>query len=73
MGLLGSEQANQFVMGSDGVLKFGDKVCILGNAELNRLILEEGHKSRHNMHHSMIKIYHDLEEYFLWPCIKLDV
>jgi len=43
------------------------------NAEIKKLILEEGHKSRLNLHPDMTKIYQDLKETFWWQGVKKDV
>ena len=39
--LLGSDQAKEFALGNDGVLRFRGRVCVLDDAELRRLVLEE--------------------------------
>jgi len=54
--LLGTKNAKEFVMGSNGVLRFRDRVCVIDDAWLKRLlILEEGYKSYFSMHPSMTK------------------
>ena len=55
--LLGSEQAKEFALGSDGVLRFRGRVCVPDNAELRRLVLEEGNMSRLSLHPGMTKMY----------------
>ena len=40
---------------------------------MKRLILEEGHKSRLNLHPSMTRMYQDLKETFWWQGMKKDV
>jgi len=62
--LLGSDQAKEFALGSDGVLRFRGRVCVPEDAELRTLILEEGHKSRLSLHPGMTKMYQDLKENF---------
>ena len=51
--LLGLDEAKEFSLGSDGVLRFRDRVCVLEDVEVRRLILEEGHKSRLSLHPSI--------------------
>ena len=42
---LGSEEAKDFALGNDGILRFQGRLCIPDDAKVKRLILEEGHKS----------------------------
>jgi len=72
-GQLGSEEARDFALSDDGILRFRDRVCIPDDAEVKRLILEEGHKSRLSLHPSMTKMYQDLKETFWWQGMKKDV
>ena len=71
--LLGTEKAKDFVIESDGVLRFRGRVCIPEDLEVKGMILEEGHKIRFSMHLGMTKMYHDLKESFWWSGMKSDV
>ena len=71
--LLGTEKAKEFKVGSDGVLRFRYRVCILLDLEVKGMILEEGHKSPFSMHPGMTKMYHDLKKSFWWSGMKSDV
>jgi len=71
--LLGSDEQRKFALSSDGVLRFKDKVCVPKDAKVQRLILEEGHKSLLILHSSMTKMYQDLNETFWWQGMKKDV
>ena len=62
--LLGSYGAKEFALGSDSVLRYRGRVCVPDYAEVKRLILEEGHKSRLSLHPDMTKMYQDLKEAF---------
>ena len=64
--LLGTNEVKEFALGSDGVLRFQDRVCVPDDAEVKRLILEEGHKSRLSLHPGMNKMYQDRKETFWW-------
>ena len=64
--LLGTNQAKDFVMGEDRILRFNGRICIPANEELKRMILEEGHKSHLTLHPDMNKMHHDLKESFWW-------
>jgi len=48
--LLGSDEEKEVALGSDCVLRFKGRVCVLEDVEVKRLILEEGHKSHLNLH-----------------------
>ena len=72
-GQLGSDDAKDFSLGSDGILRFQGMVCVLDDTDVRGLILEEGHKSRLSLHPDMTKMYQDLKETFLWQSIKKDV
>ena len=61
---LGSDEAKDFALGNDGILRFHGRVCVLDDAKVKRLILEERHKSRLSLHPAMTKMYQDLKETF---------
>ena len=70
---LGSDEAREFAMGDDGILRFQGRVCIPDDTKVKRLILEEGLKSRLSLHPRMTKMYQDLKETFWWHGMKKDV
>ena len=55
------------------MLRFKGRVCVSSDAEVKRLILEEGHKSRLSLHLGMTKMYQDLKENFWWQGMKNEV
>ena len=59
---LGSDEVREFTLGSDGILRFHGRMCIPEDAEVKRLILEEGHKSYLSLHLGMTKKYQDLKK-----------
>jgi len=63
---LGSDEARDFALGDDGILRFQGRVCVPDDVTVKKLILEEGHKSRLSLHPSMTKMYQDLKETFWW-------
>ena len=63
----------EFALGSDGVLRLQDRVCVPDDVEVKRLILEEGHKSRLSLHPVKTKMYQDLKENLWWQGMKKDV
>ena len=70
---LGSDEAKDFALGNDGILRFQGRVCVPDDVEVKRLILEEGHNSRLRLHPGMTKMYQDLKETFWWQGMKKDV
>ncbi|WVY99024.1 hypothetical protein V8G54_031175 [Vigna mungo] len=73
VGLLGTDQAKDFALCQNGILRFRGRVCVPATTELRRLILEEGHKSSLSIHPGMTKMYKDLKESFWWSGMKKDV
>ena len=63
---LGSDETRDFALGNDGILRFQGRICVPNDAEVKKLILEEGHKSRLSLHPGMTKMYQDLKETFWW-------
>jgi len=70
---LGSNEARDFTLGNNGLLRFQGRVCVPGDTEVKRLILGEGHKSRLSLHRDTTKMYQDLKETFWWQGMKKDV
>ena len=54
---IGTEKGKDYRMGSDGILRFRDRVCVPGNWRLRKQIMEERHKSRLSIHPGMTKMY----------------
>ena len=70
---LGSDEAREFALGVDGILRFQGIVCVPDDVEVRIMILEEGHKSRLSLHPGMTKMYQNLKETFCWQGMKKDV
>jgi len=49
-------------MASDGAILFEGRICVPGNSELKRLVLEEAHKSSFSIHPGATKLYQDLKK-----------
>ena len=64
---------SSFRVGSDGVLRFQDRVCVPSVPKLRRTILEEGHRSSLSIHPGATKMYQDLRQMFWWPGLKKEV
>jgi len=63
---LGSDEARDFALDDDGILRFQGRVCVPDDTEVKRLILEEWHKSCLSLHPGMTNMYQDLKETFWW-------
>ena len=66
-------QNGDFNIRSDGILRFGERLCIPQNQDIQKLILEEGHKSKMSFHPGATKMYQDLKKMFWWFGMKKDI
>lgn len=66
-------QNGDFNIRSDGILRFGERLCIPQNQDIRKLILEEGHKSKMSFHPGATKMYQDLKKIFWWFGMKKDI
>ena len=60
-------------MGSYGVLRLQDRICVTNVLELRKMILEEGHRSSLSIDPGATKMYQDLKTMFWWPNMKRKV
>ncbi|GAU34277.1 hypothetical protein TSUD_321230 [Trifolium subterraneum] len=63
----------EFTVADDGVIQFGNRICVPNDADLKRSILEEAHKSGFSIHPGSTKIYHDLKKNYWWPNMKTEI
>ena len=63
---LSSTEMTDFAEGSDGLLRFQDRVCIPSNVELREKILQEAHRTPYSVHPGATKMYKDLKQSFWW-------
>jgi len=54
-------------------LKFGNRICVLNDERIKKMILEEAHKSKLNIHPGTTKMYKDLKQMFWWPKMKREI
>jgi hypothetical protein len=71
--LISQGERSEFRIGTDGILRFKDRICVPNDKEMKRLLLEEGHKSQMNFHPGATKMYQDMKKMFWWPRMKKDV
>ena len=56
-----SGKSNGFIIDNEGVLRFGDRLCVPNIRDLRKTILEEAHNSKYSMHLGATKMYQDLK------------
>jgi len=64
---------SSFNVGSDGVLRLQDRICVPNVPKLRKMILEESHMSNLSIHPGATKMYQDLKIMFWWPNTKREV
>ena len=57
----------------DGILRFGNRLCIPNDGNLRRELLEETHCSRLAIHLGGTNMYKDLKENYWWLGMKRDI
>jgi len=62
--LSGTDQARDFTLGIDGMLRFQGRLYVSVDDVLKGMILEEGYKSHLSLHPSTTKMYQDLKNSF---------
>ncbi|XP_078150324.1 uncharacterized protein LOC144545636 [Carex rostrata] len=68
-----SDRETPFRIDDEGILRFGNRICIPEDAELKTLVLSEAHDSGYTIHPGEVKMYQNLRRYFWWPNMKNDV
>lgn len=51
----------QFRIHEDGIVRFGDRVCVPNDQELKKEIMEEAHFTSYSVHQGNTKMYKDLK------------
>jgi len=69
----GTKKGKDYHKGTDGILRFKCRVCVLGGLRFRRQILKESHKSHLSIYLGMTKMYKDLKESFWWNEMKTNV
>nr|XP_033508034.1 uncharacterized protein LOC117273051 [Nicotiana tomentosiformis] len=68
-----NKKITAFTLGSDGVLKLNDRLCVPDVDGLRKSIMEETHSSRYSIHPSATKIYRYLKELYWWKGMKKQI
>ena len=67
------DEAPQFTIGADGVMRRQDRVCVPSDSELRQRILGEAHATPYSVHPGASKMYKDVRRSFWWGGLKPDV
>ena len=70
---IGGGKETEFTVNENGVLYYKDRVCVLDDDELRKVILEEAHSGSFAIHPGSTKMYQDLKMSFWWFGMKRDV
>ncbi|XP_075111317.1 uncharacterized protein LOC142181736 [Nicotiana tabacum] len=68
-----SGKSKDMIVGSDGVLRMGDRLCVADVDGLRHAILKEAHNTKYIIYPGSTKMYHDLKQFFWWEGMKKDV
>nr|XP_009795787.1 PREDICTED: uncharacterized protein LOC104242432 [Nicotiana sylvestris] len=61
-----NKEITSFTLGSDGVLKLNDQLCVSDVDGLRKTIMEEAHSSMYSIHPGATKMYLDFKELYWW-------
>ena len=70
---MGDSGKKGFTVNPDGVLMYGNQLCVPNDELLKREILEEAHSFAYAMHLGSTKLYRDLRESYWWIGIKREI
>ncbi|XP_019238060.1 PREDICTED: uncharacterized protein LOC109218170 [Nicotiana attenuata] len=68
-----NKEITAFTLGSNGVLKLNDRLCVPDVDGLRKAIMEEAHSSRYSIHPCATKMYLDLKGLYWWKGMKKKV
>ncbi|XP_069143398.1 uncharacterized protein [Solanum lycopersicum] len=59
-----------FALGSDGILRYRDMLCVPDVDDLRTKIIAEAHGSRYSIHPGSTKMHHDLKKIYWWDAFQ---
>ena len=62
-----------FNVSNDGVLRFGNRLCVPNDFALKKEIVEEAHRTSYSVHPSSTKMYRDIRETYWWNNMKREI
>src|SRR3954469_7868026 len=71
--LINQGRGGEFRIDENGIIRFGDRVCVPDVVEIRKSILEEGPRSGLSIHPGATKMYHDLKKLFWCPGMKKEI
>ena len=63
----------QFQVSKDGLLRFGERVCVPNEPDIKNQILKESHTSKYTIHPGSTKMYRDLQSHYWWEGMKKEI
>ena len=66
-------KAKEFSLDSQGVLRYGNRLCVPDKTTLKQHILREAHESANSIHPGSTKMYQDLKQIFWWAGMKKEI
>ena len=63
----------EFCLGSDGVLRYRNRVVVPKNDGIKREILEETQHSKYSIHIRSNKMYRDMKQLYWWDNMKREI
>ena len=66
-------KASEFVIDNEGILWYGDRLCVPNVEDLKQQILTESHTAPYSIHPGGTKMYKDIQERFWWHGMKRDI
>ena len=63
----------EFNVSNDGVLRFGNRLCVPNDFALKKEIMEEAHCTPYLVHLGSTKIYRDIRETYWWNNMKREI
>nr|GEU33051.1 putative reverse transcriptase domain-containing protein [Tanacetum cinerariifolium] len=67
------DEQTKFWVDNDGVMWFGDRLCIPSDPTLREAVLLEAHSSPFSIYPGSTKMYMDLKQHFWWNGMKQDI
>jgi len=64
---------SDFRVDDQGLLKFGDRLCVPADSGIKEEILAEAHRAPYTVHPGSTKMYKDLKLTYWWPGMKKEV
>nr|GFD10558.1 putative reverse transcriptase domain-containing protein [Tanacetum cinerariifolium] len=67
------DEQTKFWVDNDGVMWFGDRLCVPNDPTLREAVLSEAHSSPFSIHLGSTKMYGNLKQHFWWNGMKQDI